>query len=99
MAGGSVSRPASVIPSRTLADSLSLTERNAADSTELDRREKTIDSLYCPEVSEAASAEEPEAAPVKPSAAAVSPKSRTRRRKKGDEEEKELFPFYEQSLF
>ena len=51
-----------------------------------------------PEVSEAASAEEPEAAPVKPSAAAVSPKSRTRRRKKGDEEEKE-FPFYEQSLF
>lgn len=52
-----------------------------------------------PEVSEAASAEEPEAAPVKPSAAAVSPKSRTRRRKKGDEEEKELFPFYEQSLF
>ena len=55
MAGGSVSRPASVIPSRTLADSLSLTvtERNAADSTELDRREKTIDSLYCPEVSEA----------------------------------------------
>lgn len=52
-----------------------------------------------PEVSEAASAEEPEAAPVKPSAAAVSPKSRTRRRKKGDDEEKELFPFYEQSLF
>ena len=52
-----------------------------------------------PEASEAASAEEPEAAPVKPSAAAVSPKSRTRRRKKGDEEEKELFPFYEQSLF
>ena len=33
------------------------------------------------------------------SVAAVSPKSRTRRRKKGDEEEKELFPFYEQSLF
>lgn len=52
-----------------------------------------------PEASEAAAAEEPEAAPVKPSAAAVSPKSRTRRRKKGDEEEKELFPFYEQSLF
>ena len=41
-------------------------------------------------VSMAASAEEPEAAPVKPSVAAVSPKSRTRRRKKGDEEEKEL---------
>ena len=32
-------------------------------------------------------------------AAAVSPKSRTRRRRKGDEEDKELFPFYEQSLF
>ena len=50
-----------------------------------------------PEVSEAASAGESE--PVRPSVAAVSPKSRTRRRKKGDEEEKELFPFYEQSLF
>ena len=50
-----------------------------------------------PEVSEAAAAGESE--PVRPSVAAVSPKSRTRRRKKGDEEEKELFPFYEQSLF
>ena len=44
-------------------------------------------------------AEVSDAAQVKPSAAAVSPKSRTRRRRKGDEEEKELFPFYEQSLF
>lgn len=50
-----------------------------------------------PEASEAAAAGESE--PVRPSVAAVSPKSRTRRRKKGDEEEKELFPFYEQSLF
>lgn len=50
-----------------------------------------------PEVSEAAAAGESE--PVRPSVAAVSPKSRTRRRKKGDDEEKELFPFYEQSLF
>lgn len=50
-----------------------------------------------PEVSEAAAAGESE--PVRPSVAAVSPKSRTRHRKKGDEEEKELFPFYEQSLF
>lgn len=50
-----------------------------------------------PETSEAAAAGESE--PVRPSVAAVSPKSRTRRRKKGDDEEKELFPFYEQSLF
>ena len=50
-----------------------------------------------PEASEAAAAGESE--PVRPSVAAVSPKSRTRRRKKGDDEEKELFPFYEQSLF
>lgn len=50
-----------------------------------------------PEASEAAAAGGSE--PVRPSVAAVSPKSRTRRRKKGDDEEKELFPFYEQSLF
>ncbi len=58
-----------------------------------------VDDVASPdsEVSEAAAAGESE--PVRPSVAAVSPKSRTRRRKKGDEEEKELFPFYEQSLF
>lgn len=32
-------------------------------------------------------------------AGAVPPKSRARRRRKGDDEDKELFPFYEQSLF
>ena len=57
------------------------------------------ESVAPAEASDGASAEASEADTVKPSAAAVSPKSRTRRRKKGDEEEKELFPFYEQSLF
>lgn len=42
-------------------------------------------------------AEQSEGQPA--AAGAVSPKSRTRRRKKGEEEDKELFPFYEQSLF
>lgn len=32
-------------------------------------------------------------------AGTVPPKGRTRRRRKGDDEDKELFPFYEQSLF
>lgn len=32
-------------------------------------------------------------------AGAVPPKSRARRRRKGEDEDKELFPFYEQSLF
>ena len=79
-------------------DSVSVAEQEAPDDPAAAADAEDVASLD-PEVSEAASAEEPEAAPVKPSAAAVSPKSRTRRRKKGDEEEKELFPFYEQSLF
>ena len=79
-------------------DSVAVAEQEAPDDPAAAADAEDVASLD-PEASEAASAEEPEAAPVKPSVAAVSPKSRTRRRKKGDEEEKELFPFYEQSLF
>lgn len=77
-------------------DSVSVAEQEAPDDPAAAADAEDVASLD-PEVSEAAAAGESE--PVRPSVAAVSPKSRTRRRKKGDEEEKELFPFYEQSLF
>ena len=77
-------------------DSVSVAEQEAPDDPAAVADAEVVASPD-PEVSEAAAAGESE--PVRPSVAAVSPKSRTRRRKKGDEEEKELFPFYEQSLF
>lgn len=77
-------------------DSVAVAEQEAPDDPAAAADAEDVASLD-PEVSEAAAAGESE--PVRPSVAAVSPKSRTRRRKKGDEEEKELFPFYEQSLF
>ena len=77
-------------------DSVSVAEQEAPDDPAAAADAEDVASLD-PEASEAAAAGESE--PVRPSVAAVSPKSRTRRRKKGDEEEKELFPFYEQSLF
>lgn len=77
-------------------DSVSVAEQETPDNPAAVADAEVVASPD-PEVSEAAAAGESE--PVRPSVAAVSPKSRTRRRKKGDEEEKELFPFYEQSLF
>ena len=77
-------------------DSVAVAEQEAPDDPAAAADAENVASLD-PEASEAAAAGESE--PVRPSVAAVSPKSRTRRRKKGDEEEKELFPFYEQSLF
>ena len=77
-------------------DSVAVAEQEAPDDSAAAADAEDVASLD-PEASEAAAAGESE--PVRPSVAAVSPKSRTRRRKKGDEEEKELFPFYEQSLF
>ncbi len=77
-------------------DSVAVAEQEAPDDPAAAADAEDVASLD-PEASEAAAAGESE--PVRPSVAAVSPKSRTRRRKKGDEEEKELFPFYEQSLF
>ena len=77
-------------------DSVSVAEQETPDNPAAVADAEDVASLD-PEASEAAAAGESE--PVRPSVAAVSPKSRTRRRKKGDEEEKELFPFYEQSLF
>ena len=77
-------------------DSVAVAEQEAPDDPAVAADAENVASLD-PEASEAAAAGESE--PVRPSVAAVSPKSRTRRRKKGDEEEKELFPFYEQSLF
>lgn len=77
-------------------DSVSVAEQETPDNPAAAADAEDVASLD-PEASEAAAAGESE--PVRPSVAAVSPKSRTRRRKKGDEEEKELFPFYEQSLF
>lgn len=77
-------------------DSVSVAEQETPDNPAAAADAEVVASPD-PEVSEAAAAGESE--PVRPSVAAVSPKSRTRRRKKGDDEEKELFPFYEQSLF
>ena len=77
-------------------DSVSVAEQETPDNPAAVAYAENVASPD-PEASEAAAAGESE--PVRPSVAAVSPKSRTRRRKKGDEEEKELFPFYEQSLF
>ena len=77
-------------------DSVSVAEQETPDNPAAVADAEDVASLD-PEASEAAAAGDSE--PVRPSVAAVSPKSRTRRRKKGDEEEKELFPFYEQSLF
>jgi len=77
-------------------DSVAVAKQEAPDDPAAAADAEDVASLD-PEASEAAAAGESE--PVRPSVAAVSPKSRTRRRKKGDEEEKELFPFYEQSLF
>ena len=77
-------------------DSVAVAEQEVPDDPAAAADAEDVASLD-PEASEAAAAGESE--PVRPSVAAVSPKSRTRRRKKGDEEEKELFPFYEQSLF
>lgn len=77
-------------------DSVAVAEQEAPYDPAVAADAENVASLD-PEASEAAAAGESE--PVRPSVAAVSPKSRTRRRKKGDEEEKELFPFYEQSLF
>lgn len=77
-------------------DSVAVAEQEASDDPAAAADAEDVASPD-PEASEAAAAGESE--PVRPSVAAVSPKSRTRRRKKGDEEEKELFPFYEQSLF
>ena len=77
-------------------DSVAVAEQEAPDDPAAVADAEVVASPD-PEVSEAAAAGESE--PVRPSVAAVSPKSRTRRRKKGDDEEKELFPFYEQSLF
>ena len=77
-------------------DSVSVAEQETPDNPAAVADAEVVASPD-PEVSEAAAAGESE--PVRPSVAAVSPKSRTRRRKKGDDEEKELFPFYEQSLF
>lgn len=77
-------------------DSVAVAEQEAPDDPAAAADAEDVASLD-PEASEAAAAGESE--PVRPSVAAVSPKNRTRRRKKGDEEEKELFPFYEQSLF
>lgn len=77
-------------------DSVSVAEQETPDNPAAVADAEVVASPD-PEASEAAAAGESE--PVRPSVAAVSPKSRTRRRKKGDEEEKELFPFYEQSLF
>lgn len=77
-------------------DSVAVAEQEAPDDPAAVADVEDVASLD-PEASEAAAAGESE--PVRPSVAAVSPKSRTRRRKKGDDEEKELFPFYEQSLF
>lgn len=77
-------------------DSVSVAEQETPDNPAAAADAEDVASPD-PEASEAAAAGESE--PVRPSVAAVSPKSRTRRRKKGDEEEKELFPFYEQSLF
>ncbi len=77
-------------------DSVAVAEQEAPDDPAAAADAEDVASLD-PEASEATAAGESE--PVRPSVAAVSPKSRTRRRKKGDEEEKELFPFYEQSLF
>ena len=77
-------------------DSVAVAEQEAPDDPAAAADAEDVASPD-PEASEAAAAGESE--PVRPSVAAVSPKSRTRRRKKGDEEEKELFPFYEQSLF
>lgn len=77
-------------------DSVSVAGQETPDDPAVAADAEDVASLD-PEASEAAAAGESE--PVRPSVAAVSPKSRTRRRKKGDEEEKELFPFYEQSLF
>lgn len=77
-------------------DSVAVAEQEAPDDPAAAADAEDVASLD-PEASEAAAAGESE--PVRLSVAAVSPKSRTRRRKKGDEEEKELFPFYEQSLF
>lgn len=77
-------------------DSVAVAEQEAPDDPAAAADAEDVASLD-PEASEAAAAGESE--PVRPSVAAVSPKSRTRRRKKGDDEEKELFPFYEQSLF
>ena len=77
-------------------DSVAVAEQEAPDDPAAVADAEDVASLD-PEASEAAAAGESE--PVRPSVAAVSPKSRTRRRKKGDDDEKELFPFYEQSLF
>ncbi len=77
-------------------DSVAVAEQEAPDDPAAAADAEDVASLDSG-ASEAAAAGESE--PVRPSVAAVSPKSRTRRRKKGDEEEKELFPFYEQSLF
>ena len=77
-------------------DSVAVAEQEAPDDPAAVADAEVVASPDS-EVSEAAAAGESE--PVRPSVAAVSPKSRTRRRKKGDDEEKELFPFYEQSLF
>lgn len=77
-------------------DSVSVAGQETPDDPAVAADAEDVASLD-PEASEAAAAGESE--PVRPSVAAVSPKSRTRRRKKGDDEEKELFPFYEQSLF
>lgn len=83
-------------PESANEDSVAVAEQEAPDDPAAAADAEDVASLD-PEASEAAAAGESE--PVRPSVAAVSPKSRTRRRKKGDEEEKELFPFYEQSLF
>ena len=76
----------------------------AVEAAEASEEENTPAEESVPEVEP--TAEEPEAEPTTEAAAEESapaveqPKKRVvRRRKKSDEEDKELFPFYEQSLF
>ena len=80
----------------------------AVEAVEASAEENTPDEESAPETEPTTepTAEEPEAEPTTEAAAEESapaveqPRKRVvRRRKKSDEEDKELFPFYEQSLF
>ena len=83
-------------------------EEAAAEAVEASAEENTPAEESAPEAEPTTelTAEEPEAEPTteeaaeEPAPAVEQPKKRVvRRRKKSDEEDKELFPFYEQSLF
>ncbi len=88
-----------IVESPVLSDAEEPIETSAAVDAAVPATETAEPTSESSDVSEAAESEVRPESGAEPSGGAESPAKRPRRRRKSDDENKELFPFYEQSLF